>query len=264
MLEVISALKNYAIEASDGKIGTVEDFLFDDKTWKIRWLVIDTGTWLIKRRVLLHPSSIVGSDYERESLKVNLTKAQVRESPDIGHDEPVSRQMENQLYNYYGWDPLWSGGYPWGGGLIGAHAGAIASPLSPPPYFSGSLRREGANEGNALHESGDPHLRSIDEVTGYHINATDGDIGHVENFIVDSATLDIRYLIIDTKNWWTGKHILMSPDAVDGINWSDHHVQLNVTQDQVKASPPWDPRDLMNQAAMKKLHAHYGWMAQGV
>jgi sporulation protein YlmC with PRC-barrel domain len=263
MLEVISALKGYAIEASDGRIGTVDDFLFDDKTWKVRWLVVDTGTWLIERRVLLHPSAIAGSDYERESLTVGLTKAQVQGSPDIRQDEPVSRRKESQLYNYYGWDPLWSGGYPWGGGLIGAHAGAIASPFSPPAYFGGSLRRDGSEEGAALQEAGDPHLRSIAEVTGYHISATDGDIGHVENFIIDSATLDIRYLIIDTKNWWPGKHILMSPDAVEGINWSDRNVQLNVTQDQVKASPPWNPLDLMNQAAMKKLHTHYGWLGHG-
>jgi hypothetical protein len=261
MLEVISALEGYAIDASDGRIGTVDDFLFDDETWKVRWLVVDTGAWLTDRRVLLHPSAIAGSDYERESLTVKLTKAQVQASPDIRQDEPVSRQMESQLYKYYGWDPLWGGGYPWGGGLIGAHAAAIALPLSAPAYLGGS--RDGSHEGVALHEGGDPHLRSVAEVTDYHINATDGDIGHVENFIIESATLDIRYLIIDTKNWWSGKHILMSPDAVKRINWSDRHVQLNVTRDQVKASPPWDPLDLMNQTAMKRLHAHYGWTGQG-
>jgi hypothetical protein len=84
MLEVISALKNYAIEASDGKIGTVEDFLFDDKTWKIRWLVIDTGTWLIKRRVLLHPSSIVGSDYERNLSRSTLRRRRSEKALTLG------------------------------------------------------------------------------------------------------------------------------------------------------------------------------------
>ena len=111
MLEVGSALKGYAIEASDGRIGTVGDFLFDDRTWKVRWLVVDTGTWLTGRKVLVHPSAIGRADYERRELSVSLTKSQVKGSPDILQDQPVSQQMERRLYDYYGWDPYWGDNY---------------------------------------------------------------------------------------------------------------------------------------------------------
>lgn len=258
MLEAISALKGYAIEASDGRIGTVSDFLFDDETWRVRWLVVDTGTWLTERKVLIHPSAIERADYEHKEFDVTLSKAQVEGSPGILEDRPVSLQMQRQLYDYYGWTP-----YTWGGNYLGANSGAIAAPFSGPPYFRVELEGEAAEAESVAHGA-DPHLRSIAEVTGYHVHAVDGDIGHVENFIVGSATWAVRYLVIDTRNWWPGKHVLMSPYAVEEINWFDHQVRLKVTRDQVKASPPWNPLDLMDQAELKRLHAHYGWPGFGV
>jgi hypothetical protein len=247
MLEAISSLKGYAIEASDGSIGAVDDFLFDDQTWKIRWLVVDTGTWLTGRQVLVHPSAIKRADDEGRAFAVRLTKAQVEQSPDILQDQPVSRQMQSQLYDYYGWDPIWGG-----------PAGAMAAPLSTPPYLGLDFTREAAKVDAAAHE-GDPHLRSIAEVTGYRIHATDGEIGHVENFFIHSTAWGIAYLMVDTRNWWPGKHVLMSPRAVKEIDWSERHIRLNVTRDKVKASPPWDPAALMDQPTMQRLHAHYGW-----
>jgi sporulation protein YlmC with PRC-barrel domain len=256
MLQAISAFKSYAIEASDGKIGSVSDFLFDGEKWQVRWLVVDTGTWLTERKVLLQPSAIVQIDYEGQKLKTTLTKAQVAGSPDILEHQPVSRQMERELYNYYGWDPLWGGDY------LGGSAGAMAAPLAAEPYFGIASAREAADI-DPVPPGEDAHLQSIEEVSGYHIEAADGDIGHVENFLVDSAAWAIRYLIVDTSNWWMGQHVLMSPHAVKEIDWSDRHVLLNVTRDQVKASPPWDPLKLMDQTGMKQLHEHYGWPGSG-
>jgi uncharacterized protein YrrD len=252
MLEAISALKGYAIEASDGRIGAVGDFLFDDRSWRVRWLVVDTGGWLTGRKLLIHPSALDGADHDAHRLAVGLTKAQVEASPDIREDQPVSMQMESELHNYYGWDPLWVGGY------LGEDSGAMAAPLSAPPYFGISANRMRTDiEPSA--ESGDPHLHSIAEVTGYHLHATDGEIGHVENFLLDSASWEIRYLIVATRNWWPGKHVLMSPHAVSAIDWLEHLVEVAVTREQVKTSPPWEPLSLMEQAYMQKLHGHYGW-----
>jgi len=256
MLQVLSALKGYGVEASDGRVGTISDFLFDDRIWKVRWLVVDTGTWLTGRKVLVHPQAIERTDYEQAEVIVKLTKAQVEASPDILEDQPVSQQMERQLYDHYGWDPLLNSGF------LGATQGAMSAPLSAPPYFSLDMADEGAEAGPAPHK-GDPHLRSFAEFIGYHIHARDGDIGHVENLIVDGASLDVHYLIVDTGSWWSEKPVLMSPQAVKQINWFERHVQLDVTRDQVKASPPWDPLVLMDQAYMKRLHGHYGWMGQG-
>lgn len=254
MLLITSALKGYAIEASDGRLGTVSDFLFDDKTWKVRWLVVDTGTWLSGRKVLIHPSAIGKVDDEQQELPVTLTKAQVERSPGIAQDQPVSRQMEANMYDYYQWDSGWGGSY--------FGAGAIAAPLAAPPYFGETAVLE-AERAESGWDSGDPHLRSVAEVAGYHVHATDGQIGHLETFRIDDAGWDIRYLIIDTRNWWPGKHVLMSPYAVREISWSERRIRLDVTRSQVKASPPWDPMDIIDQAYEKRLHSYYFWPGYG-
>jgi hypothetical protein len=255
MLLVGSALKGYVIQASDGEIGVVSDLLFDDTTWKLRWVVVDTGTWLATRKVLLHPSAVAKADHDRQELSVSLTKQQIEDSPDIFHDQPVSQRMENSLYDYYGWDPLWGGGY-FGGG-------AMASPLSPPSYFGAAPLGQSASMVLPRAEEGDPHLRSIAAVNGYHIHATDGDIGHVENFLLDDTTWSIRYLIVDTRNWWPGQHVLVSPYAVREIDWAERHIVLDVTRAQVKDSPPWDPVAMIDTYYEKRLHRHYGWQGYG-
>jgi sporulation protein YlmC with PRC-barrel domain len=255
MLQLGLTLKGYAIMASDGRIGAVNDLLFDDVTWKIRWLVIDTGDWLPGRKVLVHPSAIGTADNEQQELSVNLTKAQIEGSPTVFDDQPVSQQMQLHLYDYYQWDPSWGGSY------FGASPNAIAAPFSTPPLFGGAERDEAGLE--PATEGGDPHLRSLGVVTGYHVKASDGEIGHVEDFLVDETSWDIRYVLIDTKNWWPGQHVLLSPFAVQDVSWSEEQIQVNVTGDQVKASPPWTTLEAINQAYEVGLHKHYGWPGYG-
>jgi hypothetical protein len=223
---------------------------------------VDTGTWLTTRKVLLHPSAVGGLDYERQELSVALSKHQIEESPSILRDQPVSQQLENNLYDYYGWDPAWGGSY-FGGG-------AIASPLSAPPYFGNSALRDFGSsplreQGDLglLEDGGDPHLRSLAAVTGYHIVASDGEIGHVENFLFDDATWSIRYLIVDTSNWWLGKHVLISPYAVRKISYNDRQIEIDVAREKVKSSPPWDAVEMVDTYYEKRLHHHYGWQGYG-
>jgi len=248
MLLVASALKGYDIEAKDGCIGTVSDFLFDDTNWTLRWLVIDNGTWLNDRKLLIHPSAIGTTVYERRAMTVALSKAQIEGSPTIRQDEPVTRQQEMTLYDYYGASPLWEGG-----GYFGD--GAIASPLSAPPLYRQTpmASRDGDDH--------DPHLRSIAAVTGYHVHAEDGQIGHVENIMIDDAHWMIRYLIVDTKNVWPGRHVLLSPHAVTEIDWLDHELHLNLSREAVRTSPAWNPEDLIDAEFEKRLHTHYNWPA---
>lgn len=256
MLIVGSVLKGYAIEASDGRIGTVGTFLFDDTTWKIRWLVIDTGRWLTGRKVLVHPSALGLPDHERQHLPVNLTKAQIEASPDIEQDQPVTMQMQNHLYDYYGWDPYWGPDY-YGGGLPGIGTSGLGMPV---------FRQGATMEADTLQrgsDDGDPHLRSMTAVRGYYIHATDGAIGHVENFLVDDVSWAIRYLIVDTRNWLPDAHVLISPYAVQSIDWSDNQIHLNVSRNTVKASPPWDPLEIVERAYERRLHDHYGWPGYG-
>ena len=227
MLAAISALTDYSVDASDGRFGTVKDFLFDDRNWRIRWVVVNAGTWLTGRKVLVHPSAIQQADHDRETIVAALTKAHVESSPG----------------NYFA-------------------GGALAAPSDAPPLFStAAIPRPHRTTFEA--DPGDPHLRSCAEVTGYHIHASDGEIGHVDNFLVDDASWDIRYFIVDTRNWWPGQLVLLSPCAVREITWPDQHIWLDVDRGRVKASPPWDPFKMIDEAYRHGLHRHYGWPRYG-
>jgi hypothetical protein len=253
MMQVISALKGFAIEASDGRIGAVADFLFDDGSWRVRWLVVDCGTWLPGRKVLTHPSAILLNDLEPRRFVVALTKAEVEKSPLLAEDQPVSQQMEDRLHTYYGWDPLWGGPY------LSETPGAIAWPYMAPPYFGLGLGAVEAQGKRANLHGSDPHVRSVNEVTGYHIRAVDGEIGHIENFMIDDADWSIHYFVVDTRNWWFGERVLISPRAVKAIEWFDRRVELDASREQVKSSPRWDPLVAFTQVYAKRLHRHYGW-----
>jgi hypothetical protein len=257
MLLAGSSFKGLVVEADDGRIGAFSDFLFDDQTWKLRWMVVDTGNWLPGRKVLVHPSAIGPADFARGELSVRLTKKQVQDSPDIQQDQPVSHQFQDTLYGYYGWDPMWGGGNYFGGGM-----GGIGWPLAPMRAQNEGEVLEADRARSRLDET-DPHLRSIVAVTGYHLQATDGPIGHIENFMLESDNWGVRYLVADTKNWWPGQHVLLSPYAVKSINWSDREAVLNVSRAQVKGSPPWDPAEIVNRAYEERLHGYYGWPGYG-
>jgi hypothetical protein len=257
MLIAGSALTGYAIEANDGRIGMVKTLLFNDRTWKIRWLVIDTGHWLTGRQVLIHPSAIGSADHKLRHLPVNLTKSQIEASPDIRQDEPVTMQMESHLYGYYGWDPYWGPDF-YGADITGfGMTGGYGMPFGRAQPRELDTIQLGSDDG------GDPHLRSMASVQSYHIHATDGSIGHVENFLLDDATWTIRYMVVDTSNWWFGAHVLIAPYAVVSIDWSNREISLNVTQSQVRTSPPWKPLNLIETMDERALHEHYGWPGYG-
>ncbi len=251
MLWDASAINGYALEASDGQIGTVSDLPFDDAGWVIRWLIVDTGTWLTGRKVLLPLSALGQPDRSQRHFTVKLTTQQVKDSPDVDTDQPVSRQLEDHVYNFYGVNPYWSGGYfPMGN--------RMATPLIAPLYGKqDDLRRD------AQPNQGDPHLRSIAAVTRYHVHATDGEIGHVEDFLVDDAGWSIRFIKIDTRNWLPGQRMLISPYSVREIDWADRFIHLDVDRQKVKDSPPYDPSITVDGAYQEKFLTYYGisWVA---
>ena len=250
MLRNASAIKGYAIAASDGRLGTVSDFLFDDASWLVRWLVVDTGNWLSGRKVLLPPSVLGHLDPKGREFSVRLTMQQVKDSPDIDTDRPVSRQMETNVYDYYGWSPYWGTGFYMGG------YGYAGSSMAASSYLESRRREE--DIADTQRDDDDPHLRSIEAVTGYHIHASDGEIGHVEDFLVEDADWSIHYLVVDTKNWWPGKKVLISPRSAQEIDWSDRLVNLNVDRQRVKDSPAYDASTTVDRAYEKRFHDHYG------
>jgi hypothetical protein len=247
MLEFASALKGYAIKSSDGEIGTIADFLFDDRTWRTRWLVVDTGTWLTGRMVLLHAGAIGRGDYERRELSVALTRAQIEASPELSEHEPVSMQMERHLYDYYDWEPS-TLEYAFG-------ANPIASKFSPPPLFAFA---PDADIDVPAREC-DPHLHSLEAINAYHMVGADGAIGQVENLLIDDVHWGVPYLVVETGHWWSGKHVLISRHAVKEISWADREIHVDIARSQVKASPPWSALGDVDKDYEKDLHDHYNW-----
>jgi sporulation protein YlmC with PRC-barrel domain len=242
MLRNASAIKGYVIAASDGRIGTVSDFLFDDANWKIRWLVVDTGKWLTGRKVLLPPSVLGQLDPNGSEFSIRLTMKQVKESPDIDTERPVSRQFETNIYDYYGWSPYWGKGAGYFVGGFGFGGGAMtALPIS------GSQRRA-EDVLIAQQSDDDPHLRSIEAVTGYHIHATNGEIGHIEDFILEDSDWSVHDLVVDTKNWWPGNKVLILPRSIQKIDWMDNQINLNISREQVKSSPAYNASTTIDRA----------------
>jgi sporulation protein YlmC with PRC-barrel domain len=249
MLQKISDLKGYKILATDGPLGTVSDLLFDDASWRVRWLVVDTGSWLSGRKVLLPPSALGHIEPDAKSFSVRLTQAQVKDSPDIASDRPVSRHLEGNVYDYYGWNPYWStgfymGGYGYMGGMLGN--GAYGQPPMNDEEHYDTLRSEG-----------DVHLRSAEAVNGYHIHATDGEIGHVNDFLLEDADWSIHYLVVDTTNWWAGKKVVISPRSAHDINWTDHLINLNVDRETVRGSPLYDAAVTIDRGYEQAFHRYY-------
>ncbi|MEI9996911.1 MAG: PRC-barrel domain-containing protein [Rhizomicrobium sp.] len=252
MLRHESEIDGYAIHASDGLIGTVSDFLFDDATWLVRWLVVDTGNWLPGRRVLLPPRALADVNHMGRQFSVRLTKQQVKECPDIESDRPVSRQSEASIYDYYGWSPYWGAGSYMG--MVGYGGGYLPGAAPPSPEL---MQREKAID-DAQRNRDDPALRSANEVTGYHILASDGEIGHVADFLVEDDDWSIHYLVVDTKNWWPGRKVLISPMSVRKIEWAERRVNLGAGRQKVKDSPAYDPSMTIDPLYEKNFHEHYG------
>lgn len=258
MLHSAKELEGFAVGATDGDIGHVKDFYLDDHAWVIRYLVVDTGGWLSSRKVLVSPIAVGAPNRERRLLPASISREQVRKSPDIDTDKPVSRQHEMTYSDYYNYPYYWGGAGYWGGGmypnLIAPGYGGLG--VSNP--ISGEGQREMSRRESARHEQEDPHLRSCNAVVGYHIHASDGDIGHVAGMLIDEQTWAVRYLIVDTSNWWLGHQVLVAPQWIESVNWSDETVTVSVTRQAVKDAPVYDPQAQLSREDEDRLHEHHG------
>ncbi len=239
MLIKTKTLKGYKLDSLDGEIGKVEEFYFDDLHWVIRYLVANAGNWLTGRQVLISPYALIAVNKEQQLIAIHLTKKQIEDSPSLSSHIPVSREFEATYYGYYGWPQYWNGPFMWGYY----------------PYLERDPSKWQASNRDQIEY--DPHLRSTHDVSGYHIQATDGDMGHVEDFIIDDATWAIRYLIIDTQNWWPGKKVLVSPQWIEHISWSESTVFINLSRETIKQSPEYTEESLLDREYEIRLHRHY-------
>jgi hypothetical protein len=239
-------LQNFVIHATDGELGYVHELYFDDETWAIRYLTVDTGGWLGGRRVLISPFSIVRTDWDARRLDVALTKKQVEDSPNIDTHRPVSRQHEAAYLGYFGFPYYWGGPFLWGTAYY--PTGVAVSETSSAESVADRIAKESA----------DSHLRSTGAVTGYHIEATDGDIGHVDGFVVDDETWAIRYMEVATRNWLPGKKVLVSPAWIERVSWIDSRVRVGLSREAIKGAPEYDEFGPITREYENRLYLHYG------
>lgn len=245
MLISIDSLKGYKLDASDGPIGSVADFLFDQAHWTVRWMVANSGKWLRKHQVLISPIMMDEPDWSKRLLPVRMTKEEIEGAPDLSSDAPVSREYEISWFDHYGWPYYWGGPDVWGG---------VAAPgevFVPRPTMPGS-------EIEGSPEAGEHALRSTNEICGYHIQASDGAIGHVDDFIMDDKAWTLRYMVVSTRAWLPGRKVLIAPTWVDSIEWSEQMVVVNMTREAIKDSPPYDPMAPVNRVYEEELHDYYG------
>ncbi len=246
MFNSISHLTGAKVTATDGDIGTVKEVFFDDRNWAIRYLVVDAGSWLTGRDVLISPYSVVQPIGGDKHIHLQLTREQVKNSPDVDTHQPVSRQHERELLSYYQYPDYWDGGDLWAMGAV--------------PYPP--VMAVGANDNHVTPLQGsqgaEVHLRSSSHVTGYEIAASDDSIGEVQDFIFDDESWAIRYLVVDTSNWWPLKReVLIGMHWADRIDWATRKMHVNLTREQVKSSPEYEDVSSIHREYEVRLHQNY-------
>jgi hypothetical protein len=244
MLTNSTFLTGLAIHATDGELGTVDEFYFDDETWTIRYFVIKTGGWLLGRKVLISPISVIRVDWEKKRLDVALTKKQVEHSPDIDTHQPVSRQHEADYSAYYGYNYYWGGPYMWG-----------------PAFYPADLSQKSSTEvakEKVRRGSADSHLRSSGTVTGYHVESTDSEIGHLSGFVVDDELWAIRYIEVETRNWVPGKKVLVAPAWIVRVSWADSKIYAFLLREEIKSAPEYVLSRPLTRDYESRLYFHYG------
>ena len=212
------------VKAVDGDIGTISDLYFDDERWAIRYFICRAGGWTDPRWKLISPLSIQSVDEEASTVYVNLTQKGVAESPDASLRQPVSRRFEIEYSRYFQIPIYWAGSGIWGGAM------------SPALFAKTALSPE--EEESALKADNDEsHLRSMSEIAGYRIKATDGSIGHIEDFVIDKESWAIKHVAVDTRNILPGKVVKIAPAHIDDISWTESSVYIHMTKDEIKESP---------------------------
>ncbi len=242
MLRSAKELEGYTVTASDGDIGTLKDVYFNDERWTVRYLIVDTaGFWQEAHQVLISPLAFRNVEWATQRFHLMLTSDKVKNSPRADLDKPVSRQFEQKYFEYYNWPYYWGQDGLWGNWSSPENL-ALGS-------WSGFREEE---------PEGDHHLRSVKEVVGYRIQGSDEEIGHVQDLIVDDRTWAIRYLVVDTTSWWSGKSVLLAPHWIDRISWAENTVFLSLPRETIKNAPEWQPGSPVDRDYELRLYDFYG------
>ena len=230
MLRSTKQLYGDKLAALDGELGTVKDFYFDDQIWTVRYVVVETGKWLSSRQVLLSPRAF-GNEYpDGKTIPVRLTRKQIEESPTLEWHKPVSRRFEAEYHRHYGWPSYW---------LSDVLSYTSEFPIPKPPA-QGELNGLGPVIVPES-EAADTHLHSMQAVRGYHLHASDGNIGHVADFMMDDATWTVRQLVVKTGHRLTGREVQVPTGKVDRISYTESTVFVNMLGEAVEQCPAYQP-----------------------
>ncbi len=234
MIRSVKDIDGFSIRAGNEDIGAVKDFLFDDDKWAVRNLVVDTGTWLPGRRVLISPYSLKNVDWREGRILVALTPTQVKNSPEYDLSRPVSRDYETEYYGYYDYPPYWAGSALWGAAPIPRVGDATSIPRETKTEASSKPRRrtKGATTSERI-----SRLRSAKEVIGYHIQAKDGEIGHIEDLLISDEDWSIHGVVVDTSNWPGGETLSISPYRISKFDWDEKKANIDMKRQEVMSSP---------------------------
>jgi hypothetical protein len=233
-------------------LGKINDFYFDDEDWVIRYLEFDTSNWLIRRKALISPVALTAPDWKNKTIQTNLSQEQINNCPGIGVHRPVSRQQEIKYFAYYGYPIYWGGNGLWGEGLYPAGLMSANSKRDPQPNAV-------ASKAYSIAQNDDPHLRSWEKVKGYKVQGADEDIGHITDFLVDEQTFAIRYVIVQTSDWWFGNQVLISPQWFSEVQWSDSTVIVKHTRDEIQSAPTYNSTEKLERSREEDIHKHYGF-----
>jgi hypothetical protein len=245
MMRSLKNLERYRTSTTDGELGIVANFLLDDDQWTIRYLVVDTGGLLGGRHVLVSPISFGLIDWSNRRFHLTLSTDKLKNGPSVDLEKPVSRQHEAELQSYYGYPPYWGSPGLWGPGTMPGPLAALPTPTA--------ARLETADT-----SVDDVHLRSANELRTYDIQGTDGAVGHVADFIIEDETWRLPYLVVDTSKWWMGEKVLIAPQWASRVSWEEGKVHLDLSRDQIKHSPTWNPDAPVNHAYEERHYDFYG------
>jgi hypothetical protein len=239
MLKSLHQIIGYEIEARDEVAGKVRDLYFDDLAWVVRYFVVDTGSWLRGKRVLLAPAAVGEPRWAQQVVPSILTRRQIAGGPHASEDIPLSRQLQIELANAYGWQRWWTA--------------AMETPIRLPALMPPAEARQDVQD-----DDWDPNLRSTSEVLGYHIQARDGELGQLDDFICDTNSWAIRYMVLDTRKWLPGRRVLLDLGWIDRLDWHAKRARVGLSREQIKNAPPFDPEAPINRAVEQRFYDYYG------
>lgn len=260
MMREIQQIRGSELRATDGTIGRIDDVLFDERGWRVRYFVVDCGGWLGGRKVVI-ATGAVAAPFAPGCLPVNLTLEQVRHSPPVDAAQPITRQHEQQLAEHYGWLPGWlAPGLPLA--VMAAPIVGVAGPVSmipptTPPGAEKPATPPAETPAESAAAAAAPELRSASAVKNCSVEASDGSIGHVEELVVDDADWGVRYFVIDTRNWLPGRHVVIAPQWVQGIDWDERAVQVALRRESIKNSPLYDRTQTITPEFEERVRGHY-------